>query len=657
MKRLLSVGAVLLMIVVGLAGCVGDENGSNTAAPEGAAYQAYGLEAAERFELLPYLKQGVTIGHVSSHAKDGGNLDGGTYDDPSGNETYLYKEGSSYVIMDAKGPGCITRIWMTEADIATVGNIKIYFDGEKTPRVDMPAEKFFSGAQAPFIFPLAGFRNVSSGGHYCYLPMAFNSRCKFILDGTPRYYNIDYHLYPEWAEVETYTGKEDYSKLLSIWKNCGADPKPAEGNIPIDGAADLASGSTRELARIDGAGSINAFKIKLGSVDVSVLNNIWIDMYWDGVHCVNAPVGEFFGCGGIGIAEVKSLPLGYSSSDGWFYCYWPMPYSSSATMFISNRGAPNVSVEYHIEYNTKQYEGLGTICAYFNAKWNQETTSDNYDYLILETSGKGHYVGVTHTLRSLPIPVMTLFMEGDERVYIDRSRSPAIYGTGTEDYYNGGWYFEEGTFTLPTHGFTKQLALLYVTQGEQPSAALGELTGLQETSNVCYRYHFTDCISYNDHLFFGIEHGGLNEQPGDYSSVAYYYQIDRSGLELTDEVDIGNGASETFHEYKNEGQTWTGSSTFYFEGDNDGQILAPTPLLGPSIAPPAEYSDQSATDDGRTVTKSSFTVNIYASNSGVKIRRLLDYGIAHQQADVYVDGVKMQNSWYTPQESPFGEMG
>ena len=35
-------------------------------------------------------------------------------------------------------------------------------------------------------------------------------------------------------------------------------------------------------------------------------------------------------------------------------------------------------------------------------------------------------------------------MEGDERVYFDRSRSPSIYGTGTEDMFDGGFYYEKG---------------------------------------------------------------------------------------------------------------------------------------------------------------------------------------------------------------------
>ena len=45
-------------------------------------------------------------------------------------------------------------------------------------------------------------------------------------------------------------------------------------------------------------------------------------------------------------------------------------------------------------------------------------------------------------------------MEGDERVHFDGSRSPAIYGTGTEDFFSGAYYYNRGRFTLPDHGLT-----------------------------------------------------------------------------------------------------------------------------------------------------------------------------------------------------------
>jgi hypothetical protein len=37
------------------------------------------------------------------------------------------------------------------------------------------------------------------------------------------------------------------------------------------------------------------------------------------------------------------------------------------------------------------------------------------------------------------------FLEGDERVFVDGQESPHIYGTGTEDFYESGWYFKDAT--------------------------------------------------------------------------------------------------------------------------------------------------------------------------------------------------------------------
>jgi len=36
------------------------------------------------------------------------------------------------------------------------------------------------------------------------------------------------------------------------------------------------------------------------------------------------------------------------------------------------------------------------------------------------------------------------YLEGDERVFIDGQQSPVIYGTGTEDFYESGWFFRGG---------------------------------------------------------------------------------------------------------------------------------------------------------------------------------------------------------------------
>ena len=41
------------------------------------------------------------------------------------------------------------------------------------------------------------------------------------------------------------------------------------------------------------------------------------------------------------------------------------------------------------------------------------------------------------------------YLEGDERIFIDGKLTPELYGTGTEDFYESGWYFRGGiTFDM-----------------------------------------------------------------------------------------------------------------------------------------------------------------------------------------------------------------
>jgi hypothetical protein len=80
-----------------------------------------------------------------------------------------------------------------------------------------------------------------------------------------------------------------------------------------------------------------------------------------------------------------------------------------------------------------------------------------------------------------------------------------VLGTGTEDYFSSGWYFDTGPYSAPYHG-----APIKDTLSGRVSA---------------YRWHIEDPIPFTRRLTFTIEHGGTNDAPGtDYSSVAYWYQ-------------------------------------------------------------------------------------------------------------------------------------
>ncbi|MQA03084.1 MAG: DUF2961 domain-containing protein [Streptosporangiales bacterium] len=99
-------------------------------------------------------------------------------------------------------------------------------------------------------------------------------------------------------------------------------------------------------------------------------------------------------------------------------------------------------------------------------------------------------------------------MEGDERVYTDGAEQPQWHGTGTEDFYQGGWYFNRGPFNAPTNG--------------NPSNEPGTF-GCTYDCTGAYRLTLSDAPSFAESLRFTIEHGPTSNIPADYSSTAYWY--------------------------------------------------------------------------------------------------------------------------------------
>jgi hypothetical protein len=101
---------------------------------------------------------------------------------------------------------------------------------------------------------------------------------------------------------------------------------------------------------------------------------------------------------------------------------------------------------------------------------------------------------------------MTKFFEGDDSTSTDGVAR--IHGTGSEDYFNGGWYALldrwDTKMSLPLHG-----ALDY----SLPFCRTGG-----------YRLYLNDKLSFSNHIFHTIEHGPEgNKEPVDYISVGLYY--------------------------------------------------------------------------------------------------------------------------------------
>jgi hypothetical protein len=267
-----------------------------------------------------------------------------------------------------------------------------------------------------------------------------------------------------------------------------------------DDALHLKPGQTVTLFTHEGAGCVHRFWVTIAPrEDVSVESQAILRMYWDGDKnpSVECPIGAFFG---VGFGEQKdyiSLPLNETS--GGYNCFWPMPFHRSARWTLTNGSDKRIdSFYYNIDYTA--LDSLPANTRHFHAQFRRENpTTPGRNYTILETAGAGHYVGTALFMAGKAL----FFLEGNEMVYIDGGTTPAIEGTGTEDYFCSGWYFDRGEYSAPYHGL--------VIKDEKRSRI------------SAYRWHIEDAIPFTKSIRFTIEHGTGNSVSADYSSVAYYY--------------------------------------------------------------------------------------------------------------------------------------
>jgi hypothetical protein len=267
-----------------------------------------------------------------------------------------------------------------------------------------------------------------------------------------------------------------------------------------DDAIHVKAGQTVTLFTHEGAGTVHRFWVTIAPrEDVAVLSQAIIRMYWDGDAnpSVECPIGAFFG---VGFGEQKdfiSMPLDETS--GGYNCYWPMPFHRSARWTLTNgSGRPIDSFYYNIDYTA--LDSLPADTRHFHAQFRRENpTTPGRNYTILDTAGEGHYVGTALFMAGKAL----YFLEGNEMVYIDGGATPAIEGTGTEDYFSSGWYFDRGVYSAPYHGV--------IIKDEARSRV------------SAYRWHIEDAIPFTKSIRFTIEHGTGNNVTADYSSVAYYY--------------------------------------------------------------------------------------------------------------------------------------
>jgi Protein of unknown function (DUF2961) len=295
------------------------------------------------------------------------------------------------------------------------------------------------------------------------------------------------------------------------------------------------AGATATLLDAEGPGMVTHMWCTISSKEEYHLKNLVLRAYWDGETnpSVEVPVGDFFGLT-LGEYFLYQSALTTVSSIKAMNAYFPMPFARSARITVSNEGRLPADAFYsNIDF--VRYASLPPDLGYFHAQYRQATPCPGWshdwskedtrlinekknlngegNYVFFEAEGRGHFIGVTHGVVQNQ---EGWWGEGDEMIFFDKAASPAITGTGSEDYYNGAWDFG---------GINSAQPFSYLHNGA-PHIVDAERIG----GRYClYRWHLEDPVTFEKAIKVTIEHGHANNRSDSFFSTAYWYQTEPHG--------------------------------------------------------------------------------------------------------------------------------
>jgi len=289
--------------------------------------------------------------------------------------------------------------------------------------------------------------------------------------------------------------KKDLARIAALWL------KPEgmlRGKKRIQEVM-VAPGQTQVVGNWGRGGRILGIEL-----DTAGAQDCRLRIFWDGGSqpAIDCPVPQLFGYT-FQQPTMQSLLIGCRGNKD--YIYFPMPFDHSARIELVNS---STGVAYKgvlttwYNHHSRRPEEEGYFCA--NAQSRHLGKEDPY-HVLVNVPGKGHYVGTILFGQGDGVEG-TPYWEGDDSTVVDGNL--LLHGTGTEDYFNGGWYNIKGRWdhmcSLPLSG------------------CLGYSSEKSWTGG--YRLLISDKVPFKKSIYMGIEHGGsVHGAPANYSSIAFYY--------------------------------------------------------------------------------------------------------------------------------------
>jgi len=603
-----------------------------------------GLDAYRLWERWPYQRIGARAYMRSTYDRTGGN-------ESADASHFLYQLSDDYnVPLDIQGPGVLYFVrynhWHGSPWHYEIDGVDHIVQETSTADPLHPAPHSVFLPENLFPNPLTLTWAQTNGADLMWVPIPFEK--SFRMGYSRTFYGTGYYIYHQYlpgAKLSRPIAGWDWKTppdqdVLDLINRAGSDIAPAAGSGGVreeSGQLNLpAKGSIAVWTSRHAPSMLRLIEFSVPREQALAFSHARLRVTWDdrAQPSIDAPVALFFGAGTLYNRDnreflVKAFPnvVRYEGDRVVLRCYFPMPFFRIARMELGAAGAAVTGVKWSVRY--APFRDSPRQVGYFHATYQDHPApKPGYDLVLLDTrqvEGGGDWSGQlvgTSFIFSHDAVLNTL--EGDPRFFFDDSQTPQGQGAGTEEWGGGGDYWGGLNMTLPFAG--------------HPAGAKSakDAVSAEDKIESAYRFLLADLMPFGKNALIRLEHGGRNDSTQHYETVTYWYGLPAPSLIRTDELKVGDTASERDHGYSSPDASAPYEIVSRYEWGVDT-------LNGTEIYP-------AESDRGRTTkTASEFTLRIDPRNIGVMLRRKLDYAFPNQRAEVFVQHKsewKLAGIWY-----------
>ena len=513
-----------------------------------------GLDAYRQWDKWPYQRIGARSYMRSTYDRRGGN-------EGADASHFLYQlSDSNNVALEVQGAGVLYFArynhwhgspWHYEVD----GTDRMVQEtSTATPNKPVDGSTFLPAELFPS--PLACTWADTKGADLTWVPIPFER--SFRMGYSRTHYGTGYYIYQQYAggaklsrPIHAWDGKSPPDPdVLALIARAGTDLSPPGAPEKSGMIKTLAKGKVESVLVLKGASMVRKLSFTISREQAILFGRARLRITWDGRReaSVDAPIALFFGAGTLYNRDdreylVKAFPsfIRFDPQNVELTCLFPMPFFKSARFeLIGAADTPIRNVSWKIR--SEAFNDSPDQVGYFHATYRDHPNPEpGQDLILLDTrkvegggDWSGNFAGTSFIFSDRAV-LGTL--EGDPRFFFDDNQTPQGQGTGTEEWGGGGDYWGGLNMTLPFAG--------HPVGARNPQAAKND----EDKIESAYRFLLADAMPFGKNALIRLEHGERNNLPEHYQTVTYWYGAPAATLVKTDELKLGDAASEGAHRY------------------------------------------------------------------------------------------------------------